>query len=615
MPNVKAPAIPKRTSGPIPGADLITDVRGTSLAGGLAKGLEAVKTGEEQRAADLKQKADEANLLRARKALLDWQRKNIFAPKSENPEAALNLENELATGVTQMFQKEHDDYADSLDETLTSEEQKAQWARIKLAESEQVGKSLNAHERKQFEAVSETRYRDQIDALVQKAWLSYTKERGYDPAVISSSLAEANAIIDRRAKAYGWPEEVTKAQKLAASTRAITGLVTAMKEDAPGEAVRLFKDNKDKLDFTQPGVREMEAGLVAVGYRYQAQALVAKMTREKLSPEQMMAKLSVMETEEQLKEPVEVIGLAKQMVENKATETKKVKEVQDDSIYQAGLVRISSDSKGLTKDTFYEYKVLAQRKSEKAYWLWQKLEAAQREKSADTASRALQVNVDKQYINAVKRGIYSMDPKVLDLGNHDNPVFQQSLVPRRDGVPRLPTEAAIEQGKMLLAQFEKNTDAKTRQHRHEVNQKAWSIAYTLPRLNNNELRKEWVSKVMVQWDLERSKKAAIPDTEWSDKLISKMTSVVVTDPGALFFKGEMGYDEAWSLGLLGDAQEVTSEDQDNPMFRPGYQPPNVGSPSVTKPGKVLVRKGSIKAWVKESEIDEWLRENPDWSRE
>jgi hypothetical protein len=389
-----------------------------------------------------------------------------------------------------------------------------------------------------------------------------------------------------------------------------------MKEDAPGAAVQLFRDNKALLDVTQPEVKEMETTVNTVAYKYQAHGLVASLVRANVAPEDQLRAIVDIETSEKPTHPQEVLDLAKAIVQKNTSEYKAIKESEDDNVYQRGLIEISRDPKLWTKATSAEYQTLVKRKSDKAYYLWKAAEAAQRAHSENAAERQLQASIDRQYKNGIKRLVLNRDPNGMDDAKHQDPVFQGSLVRRRDGIIRAPSEDAVAWGRSYLAETSSKDNAKLREPRAAVSRRAWTVAGSLARLPSREAKQEWVSRVMQSWDEEALNKQAVPAAEWSDKLISLMSARVQTSEGFWgMFKGEMGYDEAWSLGLLDDAKQLPPEEQDNPQQKPGYQKPGVPPSNPAKPGYVRVRKGTVMGQVPEQEVDGWLLSNPGWSKD
>jgi len=609
MPNVPRVDLPTSLNQKaIPSVDLTTPTRGSDFAGNMAQGIKEALPDVERYMAGVKEKADQDAVLKAHTQLTQWQQQNIFAPKDQNPQAALNQEGEAAANLTPRVTKDWDKFTAQIRSGLANDDQVREFDRKLAAENEHVFSTLATHERKQYEAVSQGVYKESVDAQVNAAWNAFSEDRGLDTEALQKTLATGVAVVNQRALSYSWPKEVREAEIKSFTSRALTGVITSIRDVNPGEALVMFNSNRDKLDFTQPGVKDLETGLRATAMKAQALALVASLSRQKLGPEEQLAKLNEMELVEKPQYRPEVTEHAKQLVELKLKQTEALKDIADKNTFEVGRNKIAANPWSWSPATSPEHQVLTSRGSAYASHLDDYARTLRRTNSSDASERRLQKAIDTQYLSGIKRDLSLDDPNAMDVKKHEDPAYQLSLTKGRG----MPSPEAVATGQAIAGRSNKRGDEMSKVSRMQFVSELYATASTIDYLQTPEDKKNFVSQAATLYDSWRANNQnRIPDAETTNQIKSIVTLKMRTDPEASYFTGDMLYTEAMTQGLLKKAEPLPTSEQVDPTKKYSATPPVL--PSGAKPGHTIVRKGNLRGQVPTKDVQKWLQTNEGWS--
>lgn len=546
MPNVQRAKLPQTNTRDLPGPDVTYDIRGTSLAGAGADIVKQVLPQVQQADQEKRSKFDDDAVTKAHSDLIAWQQHNIYANREQNPDAALVQEGEAALNLTPRYQGEHTKTGEKILAGLANDDQRTKFKKVLLAEDEQVFRTLNGHERTQYELKTAADYKSSIDLEVAKATRAYDEARGLDMPTLTNAIATGVGIVEMRARNQGVPAKEQEARKLEFTSRALVGVITNMRDKNPTAAMEIYNQSKTLLDFNTDEVRRLETSIQSVGDRFvglrEAEALVSSSTTES----EALAKLAEKSKAGALRP--EAARVAREEITSLNNAKRGARDAEDKDTYQRALDR-SVTARGWTPYTDPEWDRL---KDTGYQWaLVEKWRAHNRSVSNDEATRRWQDSVDAEFERNFQARYNLEDPDALSGAYLDDPKKTGSLV----SSGALPTDKSVANARKFASQGTKKVRTDTQRISRSsfvARVKTWVTTNEMLKNRNPDYQTDVVNAAMSQYDaLEEKKGGANPTYEETNAIYSQMIQSGLADPGAWFDTEPMTYAEAVLKGKTG----------------------------------------------------------------
>lgn len=256
MPNVVKPDLPSIAGRGIPDVRTTYDIRGTSVAGGLAKNLTEDILPEEKKKKDkAKELADDAWVDAQKANILGWINQNITDPESQNPGAAIRQKGDKALNITPTWVQKYDDYVKTI--IPNNPEQEAKLRPFKMAQGERLHDTLSEHEQKEFQAVRDMNY-----ANLQNEYDKQAIANAFKTEELNKIEKDKREAARRKAEADGLGQFADSAE-LFESSKMWLAVLKLRQEVSPSATLGVYNDlvSSKRLDPSIPAVAQFRASL------------------------------------------------------------------------------------------------------------------------------------------------------------------------------------------------------------------------------------------------------------------------------------------------------------------------------------------------------------------
>lgn len=210
-----------------------------------------------------KNRADAVAMMEAQRKLDKWENDKIYDPSA----GALSRRGKDAIGLPDQYDKDWEASASEIWESLANDEQRSAFEKMADSRRQTVRRALMQHERSQLDWYA----KEQSEAAITSSMNRAVQYNAY-PEVVNSAISQAQGVIRMNGKMNGLPEEAIKNQEMEVESKARYGVLSAMADQSPSQAVKYFEQYQARLtaddllraqSLMKPVQRKMKATEVA----------------------------------------------------------------------------------------------------------------------------------------------------------------------------------------------------------------------------------------------------------------------------------------------------------------------------------------------------------------
>jgi len=200
-----------------------------------------------------RQNADQTALLKASNALSDWKNERLLHPTT----GALNLKAEASLQIPEDIRTEFVEVAGRIEAGLTTDAQRAAFARLKSQEWQGIDLTVRRHVYQEMTAFRAQELKAHVDNSVNAAIAS-----AFDPKLVQVELQKATSAIQTNGPTLGLGKEAVDQQVREVTSRTHVGVIAnLLSKDNDRGAQAYFEATKDqiageKLDEVQRAIEE-----------------------------------------------------------------------------------------------------------------------------------------------------------------------------------------------------------------------------------------------------------------------------------------------------------------------------------------------------------------------
>jgi len=211
-----------------------------------------------------KKKADQVKLIENQRSLDQWEADNLFDPQK----GALTTKGKNASGITQNYAQQYDQFVQSIYENITDEDQKVNFQKMAGDRLDTLKRTLSSHEMAQGDAYMKENAQASRDSSVNRAALYYNV-----PDIVQKAIKDAQTATAIQGVNDGESQAVIDVKKQEAESKVHMAVLSRMANTDPKMAVDYYK--KNAAQFTGPDLVDAQRMMAPTERKYKASTVAS----------------------------------------------------------------------------------------------------------------------------------------------------------------------------------------------------------------------------------------------------------------------------------------------------------------------------------------------------